>query len=69
MNKLVSLLAIAFAATIGTAYAAEEAPAAPRKVSSQQEKMKSCSKEAKAKALKGAERKSFMSTCLKGDKQ
>jgi len=32
----------------------------------QQEKMKSCNTEAKTKALKGAERKSFMSTCLKG---
>ncbi|MGH8115195.1 MAG: PsiF family protein, partial [Rhodanobacteraceae bacterium] len=33
---------------------------------SQQEKMKSCNAEAKTKALKGAARKSFMSTCLKG---
>lgn len=32
----------------------------------QQEKMKSCNAEAKEKALKGAERKKFMSTCLKG---
>ena len=32
----------------------------------QQEKMKTCSADAKAKSLKGAERKSFMSTCLKG---
>ena len=30
------------------------------------EKMKSCSAEAKAKALKGEERKKFMSKCLKG---
>lgn len=33
----------------------------------QQEKMKSCNAEAKTKSLKGAERKTFMSTCLKGD--
>jgi hypothetical protein len=33
----------------------------------QQEKMKSCNVEAKAKALKGDARKAFMSTCLKGD--
>ena len=31
----------------------------------QQEKMKSCNKEAKEKALKGDERKKFMSDCLK----
>ncbi len=32
----------------------------------QQQKMKSCNAEAKAKAIKGDERKKFMSTCLKG---
>jgi hypothetical protein len=32
----------------------------------QQEKMKTCNADAKTKALKGAERKQFMSTCLKG---
>ena len=37
------------------------------KRTSQQEKMKSCNAEAKTKTLKGAARKSFMSTCLKGD--
>lgn len=31
----------------------------------QQEKMKTCNADAKAKALKGEERKTFMSTCLK----
>ncbi len=44
---------------------------APAKTASakktQQEKMKSCNAEAKTKALKGAERRTFMSTCLKGD--
>ena len=33
----------------------------------QQEKMKSCNAEAKEKALKGDERKSFMKDCLKKD--
>ncbi len=33
----------------------------------QRQKMKTCNAEAKTKALKGAERKAFMSTCLKGD--
>ena len=32
----------------------------------QQDKMKSCNADAKAKALKGDERKKFMSACLKG---
>jgi hypothetical protein len=32
----------------------------------QQEKMKTCNADAKTKALKGAERKKFMSDCLKG---
>ena len=32
----------------------------------QQEKMKTCNADAKAKSLKGAERKKFMSECLKG---
>ncbi|MDH0734089.1 PsiF family protein [Pseudomonas sichuanensis] len=33
----------------------------------QQEKMKTCNADATAKALKGDERKAFMSTCLKKD--
>ncbi|NNM68966.1 MAG: PsiF repeat-containing protein [Gallionella sp.] len=32
----------------------------------QQDKMKTCNADAKTKALKGAERKAFMSSCLKG---
>ena len=45
--------------------AAEAHPttAAPAK---QQDKMKSCNADAKAKELKGDERKAFMKTCLKG---
>jgi len=35
----------------------------------QQEKMKVCNKEAGAKALKGDERKKFMSECLSSDKK
>jgi hypothetical protein len=44
---------------------AEAAPAADKKTA-QQDKMKNCNKEAKDKALKGDERKKFMSSCLKG---
>jgi hypothetical protein len=39
--------------------------AAPAKTS-QQEKMKTCNADAKTKGLKGADRRAFMSTCLKG---
>lgn len=41
-------------------------PATPAAPSAQQEKMKVCNAEAKDKKLKGADRKAFMSTCLKG---
>ena len=41
-------------------------PAAVKKVSPQQSKMRACNKEAKEKKLKGEERKKFMSACLKG---
>ncbi len=43
------------------------APMAANAKTMQQEKMKTCSADAKTKALKGAARKSYMSTCLKGD--
>ena len=55
---LASLLAAALAAP---AYAAETGA----KVT-QQQRMKDCNAEAKSKALKGDERRSFMSSCLKG---
>jgi hypothetical protein len=47
----------------GKATASAAAPSAKMK---QQGKMKSCNADAKTKALKGAERKKFMSECLKG---
>ena len=47
--------------------ASAAAPAAPAAAPvKQQEKMKACNAEAKAKALAGDERKKFMSSCLKG---
>jgi len=50
---------------------ANAAPAAEGKATAtaaptQQNKMKSCNADAKTKALKGEERKAFMSSCLKG---
>jgi hypothetical protein len=50
-----------------TAAAATPAAAAPSAKQAQQDKMKTCNADAKTKALKGAERKTFMSTCLKGN--
>ena len=41
--------------------------AAPAKPATQQEKMKTCNADAATKHLKGTDRKTFMSTCLKGD--
>ncbi len=48
------------------AAAAAPTAAAPSPKQSQQERMKTCNADAKTKALKGAERKTFMSSCLKG---
>jgi len=60
-------LAMAFALAIGsvTAFAADTSKAG-KPLTAQQEKMKSCNAEAKTKALAGAERKTFMKTCLSG---
>ena len=41
-------------------------PAASTGKMSQQDKMKACNTDANGKKLKGTERKSYMSTCLKG---
>ena len=72
MQKL--LIAVCFAiATVGApALAGAQAtpmakPAGtPHQLTPQQQKMKDCSAQAKEKQLKGKERKTFMSGCLKG---
>ncbi len=51
-------------ADASAAAAAPAAPLSPKEA--QQQKMKDCNAQATAKTLKGADRKSFMSTCLKG---
>ncbi len=48
------------------ASAKSAAPATPAAPSAQQDRMKACSADAKAKGLAGDERRKFMSTCLKG---
>jgi len=57
MNKMIALVCFGFAFVVS----------APAFAGAQQEKMKGCNKEAKAGALKGGERKAFMSKCLKKD--
>ena len=47
--------------TLGTAQAADE------KANAQQERMKECNAQAGQKKLEGDARKSFMSSCLKGE--
>lgn len=68
-NIASSVLAIAFAFTC-TAHAAAAPETAPGKsgkpLTAQQARMKGCNADAKAKSLKGDERRAFMSTCLKG---
>ena len=55
----------ALALLAGSVAFAQAAPAAAAKpANSQQEKMKTCNADATAKGLKGAERKSYMKTCL-----
>ena len=64
MKTTTLLLSSLLAATVAApAYADKEATHAP---TAQQQRMKNCNAEAKSKALKGDERKSFMSACLKG---
>lgn len=59
MKKLLSLMALGLCLSMGVAHAADDkAPTA------QQNKMKACNADEKAKTLKGDERKKFMSECL-----
>ena len=65
MKGIVSAVVFAVCALAAPAYAADAAaPAKP--LTAQQQKMKDCNAQAKTKALKGADRKTFMKTCLSG---
>jgi hypothetical protein len=69
MKKVIILVcAFLFAASVVfAAPAADPGKKAPSPAQqAQQEKMKKCNADAKAKNLKGDERKKFMSECLKG---
>jgi hypothetical protein len=71
-NHIAALIATVMLALAGHAHAAKEtAPAdapAAKSPTSQQSKMATCNKDAGEKALKGAERKKFMSECLSAKK-
>jgi hypothetical protein len=58
MKKLLTLIAMGLALSVGAAHAADEKAKTP-----QQNKMTTCNAEAKGKT--GDERKKFMSECLK----
>ena len=62
MKKILiaAMLSMALAGTV-------EAAAEKKEVTPQQQKMKDCNAEAKSKALKGDERKTFMKGCLSKD--
>lgn len=64
MKAVIALIAFSFI-TCGAMAADKEKKAPSPAQQAQQAKMKSCNAEAKTKALKGAERKTFMSECLK----
>ena len=61
MNKLLIALCLSLGLTLatGVAFAKDEKAATP-----QQTRMAGCNQEAKAKELKGADRKAFMKSCL-----
>lgn len=63
MQTLASLTtAVLLAVATATAHAADD-----KKPTPQQQRMADCNKEAGDKQLKGEERKTFMSRCLKGE--
>lgn len=64
-GKTVAAAESAKPAAKAEAKANKPAAAPARKLTPQQEKMSVCSKDAKAKGLKGEERKKFMSECLR----
>ena len=68
MKVMLASIAIAFAASSAVAADSTKKPPTPAQ-QAQQEKKKACNAEAKTKALKGKERKTFMSGCLKAEKK
>ena len=56
---------IAFATGTGAAFA-QDVGKSGKPLTAQQQRMKNCNADAKSQALKGDERRAFMSTCLRG---
>jgi psiF repeat len=65
MRVMVSMVAGAFVLSLSLA---RIAGAEGKPLTAQQQKMATCSQQAKEKGLKGAERNTFMSDCLKAEK-
>ncbi|MFZ4535603.1 PsiF family protein [Propionivibrio sp.] len=63
MKAMIALAVFAFATSVTIAADQEKKAPSPAQLA-QQEKMKACNAEAGTKALKGDERKAFMSQCL-----
>ena len=67
MKKLTAMLCSALLVVSSAALAQDKAKKEPtEKQKAQQERMKACNDKAGDKKMKGDERKSFMSACLKG---
>ena len=62
MKTTLAAALLGLALVPATGFAADKSPADKP---SQQNRMKTCNADAKAKSLKGEERKAFMSECLK----
>jgi hypothetical protein len=62
MNRIAILLSLALLSL--PVFSADE-PAQEKKLTAQQQKMKKCSADAKAKGLKGEEYKKFRNDCLR----
>ena len=67
LKTLIAVVVLTFAA--GHSLAAEKETKKPTPAQqAQRERMKACNADAKTQQLKGDERKTFMSSCLKADK-
>jgi hypothetical protein len=67
LKAMIAVVVLACAA--GHSLAAEKETKAPTPAQqAQRERMKACNADAKTQQLKGDERKTFMSTCLKAEK-
>jgi hypothetical protein len=72
MKQLLTLIALSGALSMAmaqTAAPAAAAPAADKPPTEQQNRMKTCNADPKAKTLKGDDRKAFMKKCLSGDEE